>query len=198
MSSPDPGARPDGKGGRAPAAVRIDRRHGLVGAVLFAVFGLAGCQFSPLYADPATGLKGPVRVQDTLAAVRVGPPRTRAEQILRNELVFLFTGGSEPPEPQYDLELISEMDAEPLAVSRDGDEPGVVLVTMRVTFILSEIATGRTILTGNSFQTASYSFSSQAFANEASARDAESRVAKAVAENIAIRLGAFFKARQTI
>ncbi len=165
-------------------------------AVLLVGLALAGCQFQPLYAERAapdgTMRPGP---SAQLAAIAVDPPEDRVDQVLRNKLIFLFTGGGDAPPPLYRLRFVTDQDSEALAVEREGNLPSTVLVTLRATFILEEIATGRTLLTGTAFQTASYTFSSQRFANVRGLQDAETRAAEAVAENIATRLAAFFDAR---
>ena len=71
--------------------------------IAIAVAALAGgCQVRPLYMDTATG--GPLSPTPDLMAIAVDPPRDRTEQVLTNELSFIFRGdGSRPTEPLYRL-----------------------------------------------------------------------------------------------
>ncbi|XWN32125.1 MAG: hypothetical protein ROR55_03140 [Devosia sp.] len=164
--------------------------------VIAAGLVLAACQVRPLYLDQSSG--GPLSPVPDLQAVVVDPPTTRAGQVLRNELVFLMRGrGGEATEQLYRLRVLSNVSSDPLAVELEEDLPAAVLLTMNATFILSEIGTERTLLTGESFATASYDFSSQRFANERAKRNAEDRAAKAVAVNINTRLAAYFAARRS-
>lgn len=162
-----------------------------------AVAALAGgCQVRPLYMDTATG--GPLSPTPDLMAIAVDPPRDRTEQVLTNELSFIFRGdGSRPTEPLYRLRFVLDSSDDNLAVELEQDLPAAVLITLNATFILSEIATERTLLTGASTTTASYDYSSQRYANVRAEKDARERAARSMAENIAGRLAAYFAARRS-
>ena len=156
---------------------------------------LAACQVRPLYYEgaAATGGGSPVAA---LAEIVVEEPRTRAEQLLRNELVFQFRGrGGSANAARYGLRTIVSTSTDNLAVELEEDLPAAVLLTMNATFILSDESSERTLLTGSSLGTASYDFSSQRFANVRAERDAMERAAKVVAQNIAARIAAYFAAR---
>ena len=157
---------------------------------------VAGCQVRPLYYDAASG--GPRSPQPELLAVAVDPPRDRTEQVMTNELKFLFRGdGSSPVDPRYRLRFVVDASDDNLAVEVEEDLPAAVLITLNATFILSEIATERTLLTGASTATASYDFSSQRFANVRAEKNARERAAKSMAENIAGRIAAYFAAKRS-
>ncbi|MEM8550883.1 MAG: LPS assembly lipoprotein LptE [Pseudomonadota bacterium] len=164
-------------------------------AVILVALAIAGCQVRPLYLDAAQG--GPLAPNADLRAIDVDPPTTRVGQVLRNEMLFLFRGdGSRGDEPRYRLRIIADTSTDSLAIAVRDELPAAVLVTLNGTFILSEIGTEKTLLTGSSTTTASYDFSSQRFANERAERDAETRAAKSMAENISARIAAYFVARQ--
>lgn len=165
--------------------------------VVTVAVALAGCQVRPLYADnpgpDGTIATGP---RAELAAISVEPPDTRVEQAFRNELVFRLTGGGgAEAASRYSLDYILSESSNPLAIEREEDLPGAVLVTLNATFVLTDTASGRAILTGSTFASSSYDFSSQRFANVRALRDAQDRAAVTVAENINARLAAFFAAR---
>ena len=164
-------------------------------AILGLALLLAGCQVRPLYLDAASG--GPLSPTPDLRAIVVDPPQDRVGQELRNELLFLFRGDGGPADQQlYRLRIIATATTDPLAVELEEDLPSAVLLTLDGTFILSEIGTERTLLTGSANATASYDFSSQRFTNVRSERDAGTRAAKSMAENIAARIAAYFAARR--
>ena len=163
---------------------------------LAAALVVAGCQVRPLYLDAASG--GPRSPQPELMAIAVDPPRDRTEQVLTNELSFLFRGdGSSPVDPRYRLRFVVDVSDDNLAVELEQDLPAAILVTLNATFILSEIATERTLLTGASTTTASYDFSSQRFANVRAEKDARDRAARSMAENLATRIAAYFAAKRS-
>ena len=182
MSSAEP-ARPAAPRGAVLAAVAL--------AVL-----LAGCRFEPLYGtrtDPAGTVRpGP---SAELAAIAVDPPADRTQQLIRNELVFLFTGGGTPAQTRYGLRMLTDIEEDALAVEQDGDLPASVLVSLEATFILTEVSTGRTLLTGKSFRTANYALNNQRFASVRARREAIARAAEEVARDMATRIAAYFDAR---
>lgn len=156
----------------------------------------AGCQVRPLYLDDVAG--GPLSPSPDLAAIVIEEPRTRTEQVLRNELLFRFRGdGGGPTEERYALRILLDVSRDPIAVELEEDLPTAVIVTVSGTFILSEIGTDDTLLTGSSGATATYDFSSQRFANVRARKDAEERAAREMAENIAVRIAAYFAARRS-
>ena len=157
---------------------------------------VAGCQVRPLYLDAAS--QGPRSPQPELMAISVDPPRNRTEQVMTNELSFLFRGdGSQPADPLYRLRFVIDTSDDQLAVELEEDLPAAILVTLNATFILSEIATERTLLTGAAKTTSSYDFSSQRFANVRAEKDARERAARSMAENIASRVAAYFAAKRS-
>ncbi|HYV69766.1 MAG TPA: hypothetical protein VE970_06620, partial [Pseudolabrys sp.] len=64
------------------------------------------------------------------------------------------------------------------------------------TYTLTELATGRVVVKGQTFARVSYNIpgQEQRFAGERGLRDAENRAAKEIAENIRSRLASFFVA----
>jgi len=157
---------------------------------------LASCQVRPLYLDQASG--GPLSPVPDLRAIVLEEPQSRTEQVLRNELLFLFRGGGgEADAPRYALRTLVSASTEPVAVELEEDLPAAVLLTLNGTFILSELESDETLLTGSSIATASYDFSSQRFANVRAEKDARERAARQRAENIASRIAAYFAARRS-
>jgi LPS-assembly lipoprotein len=154
---------------------------------------LAGCNVRPLYLDAASG--GALSPTPDLRSIVIDPPRNRVEQALTNELNFLFRGDGGGPDQQiYRLRIISDSATDNLAVELEQDLPSAVLLTFNVTFVLSEIATERTLFTGTATTTASYDFSSQRFANVRAERDAGTRAARDMAEQVFARVAGYFAA----
>lgn len=153
----------------------------------------AGCTVRPLYGDAASG--GSLSPTPDLRSIVIDPPRNRTEQVLTNELAFLFRGdGGGADQSVYRLRVIANSSTDSLAVEIEEDLPSAVLLTLNVAFILSEIGSERTLLTGSATTTASYDFSSQRFANVRAERDAGSRAARAMAEQLNTRIAAYFAA----
>jgi LPS-assembly lipoprotein len=177
----------------APQQTRVaqsaTRTAALLAPLLIVALALGGCVVRPLYAD-APGSGTPVATE--LAKIAIQPARNRVEQVLRNELIFAFTGGEEAPDAQYSLRIFLTRTEASVAVERLSEVPASYIVSLSASFVLSDATTGRTLLTGNSAADASYDFSSQRFANVRALEDAEARAAKTIASDLRIRLAAFF------
>ena len=67
---------------------------------------------------------------------------------------------------------------------------------INVTYTLTEIATGKAVVTGQTFARVSYDNPGQAqrFANARGQRDAENRAAKAISDSVKSRLASYFAA----
>jgi LPS-assembly lipoprotein len=154
----------------------------VVGAALL----LGACQVRPLYAPDAAGN---YVTSDALRAVAIAPVRERVAQELRNDLLYALHGGSALPE-RYTLSFVLTEQIADLGIEEFADEPAARLVSLTATFTLTEIATGRTIVSGNSSGSASFDQSNQRFANLRAERDAEERAAQLIAEDIRTRIAA--------
>jgi LPS-assembly lipoprotein len=162
-------------------------------AVALTATAAAGCTVRPLYGDATSG--GPLSPTPDLRSIVIDPPRNRIEQVLSNEMNFLFRGdGGGPDQEVYRLRILANTSTDNLAVELEQDLPSAVLLTLNATFVLSEIGTERTLLTGSATTTASYDFSSQRFANVRAERDAGTRAAKSMAEQLSARIAAYFAA----
>jgi len=167
-------------------------------ASLACLVALGGCQIRPLYGTSTgeTGLiSSPVAAE--LAAIDLDSISSRyanddAARVLFNELTFNFEKGAASPAKKYRLQVLMDVSSAEVGVEEFADVPSAYTMTMNSTFVLSDLATNETLLTGKTFKSASYDFSSQRFANRRALRDANERVAKAVADDIALRIAGYF------
>jgi LPS-assembly lipoprotein len=83
-----------------------------------------------------------------------------------------------------------------IIVDVDTSRPDIENYGINATYSLTEIATGRVVVTGQTFARVSYDIpgQQQRFARLRGLRDAESRAAKVIAENIRTRLASYFVA----
>ncbi|WP_417770187.1 LPS assembly lipoprotein LptE [Stappia sp.] len=173
-------------------------RRALLILALGAALVAGACQVRPLYGTVG-GAAGTPAVAEELAAIDIDTVEgtsdedlERVGQVLRNELIFGFRRGREAATPRYRLKIIIDRPLNEVGVERLADVPSAYSVTVNASYVLSEIGTGRTVMTGRAFGSASFDFSSQRFANLRAERDAEDRAAKVVAGNIQTRLAGFF------
>jgi LPS-assembly lipoprotein len=165
---------------------------------------VAGC-FQPLYAEHPlpVGAGGNPGVVGQLRAVDVAsidaPAGSRLARVsvnVRNELIYDLTGGSGGFSPTHRLDVKLSATQLQVIVDINTARPDVNNYGIDSTYTLTELATGRVVVKGQTFARVSYNIpgQEQRFAGERGLRDAENRAAKEIAENIRSRLASFFVA----
>jgi len=167
-------------------------------AAVFALAGLtAGC-FQPLYGDHSPG--GPALI-DKLAGVEVAPidaPNgsriARVGVEVRDQLIYQLTGGTYAPTPAYRLTINLSPIQQQVIVDVTSARPEIQNYGIDATYTLTDITTGKSVITGRTFSRVSFDApgQEQRFAAARGQRDAEDRAAKVIAENIRSRLTSFF------
>lgn len=164
-------------------------RHLVVGAMVLAL----GACFRPLYGPTASG----VRVQDSLAAIKIATIATAAGQerfghFLRSELVFDLDGSGRTATKKYELSIKT---AESLLVTSTDSQTGRAdAATLNVTawYRLTTLDGKTELNAGTVRATASYFRDPQRFASLRAAREAQMRAAKQVSDDIKQRIAAMF------
>jgi LPS-assembly lipoprotein len=159
---------------------------------------LAGC-FQPLYGEFSPS--GNPVLRDQLSAVNVlqiAAPKASDEERLaveiRNALLFNLTGGGGEAPPVHRLKIAISSTRASIIVDVNTSRPDVEDYGLNATYSLVEIATGKVVVTGQTFTRVSYDIpgQQQRFARLRGLRDAESRAAKVIADNIMARLTSYF------
>lgn len=161
----------------------------------------AGC-FQPLYAERPTpaggvGLATQLRTVDVAPIDAPGGSRlSRVSVGVRNELIYDLTGGSGGFSPTHRLDVKLAATQLQVIVDIATARPDVNNYGIDSTYTLTELATGRVVVKGQTFARVSYNIpgQEQRFAGERGLRDAENRAAKEIAENIRSRLASYFVA----
>jgi LPS-assembly lipoprotein len=171
-------------------------------AILALAVSAGGC-FQPLYGEaPAAGAAGPglraglSRVDVAQIDALRGTDEARLAVEVRNALIFDLTGGGEPLPPAYRLTVRMSSTSADIIVDTTTTRPAIENYGINASYTLVEIATGRAVVSGQTFARVSYDIpgQEQRFARLRGLRDAESRAAKTVADNIRTRLAAYFAA----
>jgi LPS-assembly lipoprotein len=169
-------------------------------AVLAAAGLLSGC-FEPLYGSRT--VSGGPAMRDRLSAVDVlpidapqGRPEARIGVELRNALLFDITGGAGASSATHRLKINLTSSRQSVIVDIYSQRPDVENYGLDVTYSLIEIATGKVVVTGQTFARVSFDIpgQQQRFARARGLRDAENRAAKVIADQIKSRLASFFVA----
>ena len=174
------------------------------GRIAFA-FGLAGlCAgcFQPLYGS--TSAVNGASVKDKLATVSISPIEApngtvvaRLGVEVRNALIFDFTGGQgKTVNPVYTLAISMSSTRQQVIVDTTTARPDVENYGIDATFVLTDIAAKRPVVTGRTFSRVSFDIpgQQQRFAGARGLRDAENRAAEVLAEQIKQRLASYFVA----
>lgn len=161
----------------------------------------AGC-FQPLYAERPTP-SGGASLVGQLSSVDVSPIDTpggsrlsRVSVGVRNELIYDLTGGNGGVSPTHRLDVKLAATQLQVIVDINTARPDVNNYGIDATYTLTELATGKTVVKGQTFSRVSYNIpgQEQRFAGDRGLRDAENRAAKVIAENIRSRLSSYFVA----
>lgn len=143
---------------------------------------LGGC-FQPLYG----GSKG-VALQSDLAAVTVDPVPDRLGHYLRDDLIYALNGTGSHVPSKYRLSVILREHVQTPLVDTLTAQATSATVAVDADYRLVPMAGGAPITAGTAFTAASYDRTGNRFADTRAARDAEIRDAKALAEQIRMRL----------
>ena len=169
-------------------------------AVLALASLVAGC-FQPLYGDravvPTAGLDSRLSGVEVQPIVTPnGTPIARIGVNVRNELIYDLTGGGNQAAPTHKLVVQLASTNQQLIVDVNTARPEIQNLGIDATYSLVDIATGRTVITGQTFSRVSYDVpgQQQRFAGARGRRDAENRAAKVIADNIKSRLASYFVA----
>ncbi len=160
-------------------------------AVLALGAALAGCGnggFQPVYGvNAATGERNSTK----LRSVDFAPIPGRVGQRIRNELIFdrNSTGDAGPTTSRLDV-TVSESVLTTLVNTR-GDSSGQVY-QLEARYKLIDMATKKTLFEGRSLGRAAFERFETGYANIRAREDAENRVARSVADDIRLRLAAYF------
>jgi len=160
---------------------------------------LGGC-FQPMYAE--NGVPGSPNLHDKLAAielptVKVGKPTdSRLGVSVKNALAFNFYGAATGEAPTHRLEVSLSTTALSIIVDTLSGRPDIQDYGIDASYTLREIATGKAVVTGQTFSRVSFDIpgQEQRFARARALRDAEDRASQQIADNISRRLASYFVA----
>ncbi|HTQ84153.1 MAG TPA: hypothetical protein VMI47_12890, partial [Pseudolabrys sp.] len=105
-------------------------------------------------------------------------------------------GGGPAAAPTHRLDIRLTSTALQVVVDINTARPDVENYGINATYTLTDLATGKKVVTATTFSRVSYNIpgQEQRFAGQRGLRDAEDRAAKVIAENIRSRLASYFVA----
>ena len=170
--------------GKQVAIVSILKKIAPFGAVALLALSLGACR--PMYGQTTLG----ANPSHELASIEISPVPGRIGQKIRNELIFMFTGGNNPVQPNYSLEIAYRESVQGVLYKRTDDSAGQIY-SLDATYTLRD-ASGKNVLSkGKSHARAAFDKHTSTYANVRASRDAGDRAAKDVARDINTRIAAY-------
>jgi LPS-assembly lipoprotein len=125
-----------------------------------------------------------------------GSDEARLAVEVRNALLYDFTGGEVSASPTHRLKISIYSTRATIIVDVNTSRPDIENYGLNATYTLTEIATKKVVVTGQTFARVSYDIpgQEQRFARIRGLRDAENRATKVIADNIRNRLASYFVA----
>ena len=170
---------------------------------LFTVlFLLASCGFEPLYVQKTTddskwffGDKFDSSITKEMAKVRIEPIAGRFGQLIKNQLLDTVTPLGQPENPQYKL-FVNVLEKE---VSQQALRDDITATRERIKYTVDYWleAQNEVLFSANSFSFASYDILSNPYSTTMSGKKAEKEAASIIANDILLRLGAYFHSQLT-
>ena len=163
--------------------------------------GLVAACFQPLYGDKT--LTGGPGLNSKLGLVDVAPinaangtAEARLGIEIRNALLFDINNSDVAPSPAYRLNIKLTTTRQQVIVDIYTTRPDVENYGIDAVYTLTEIATGKVVVNGQTFARVSYDIpgQQQRFARARGLRDAENRASKVIADQIRSRLASYFVA----
>ncbi len=164
-------------------------------AILLLVFILCSCGFTPLYKQTKINGTYSSYAVSEMSKIRISAISDRFGQELRNELIDLLTPKGIPVSPVYRLDVkLDKKNVFQQAMRND-----VTATSERIEYLVSyKMFSGNTqLLQGDSIAFVSYDILTNPYSTTTAQKKAESDGAKILANDIALRIAAFFHSRNT-
>jgi LPS-assembly lipoprotein len=142
---------------------------------------LAGCGFTPLYAQPG--------VAGGLTHIQVVAPQGRVGFLLRENLDDDF-GHAKGDQPLYRLEMVLTQVRQAHGLTANDTSQRFEL-DLKVTYNLIEVASGKVAHTGFVISDISYDSTDQPYAGIAARQDVQDRLASDAAQKIEVQIAAW-------
>ena len=165
-------------------------------SALCMLFLLAACGFEPLYAKKQSSnlwyFSGKLdnSIAEEMARVSIEPISDRFGQQLRNQLLDLVTPLGAPKKPKYRL-YVTPMGKQ---ITQQALRKDITATRERVRYAVRYRleADGQNLLNGNSISFVSYDILANPYSTTMAQKKTEEDAAKIIANDIALRLGAYF------
>lgn len=164
---------------------------------------LPACGFEPLYVERKSSEKWYYKgefdtsITDEMAQIKVEPVSDRIGQLIRNELIDSFTPKGAPDKARYRLVVNSINKQVVQQALRDDITATRERVRYKVNYFLYDNQSGAELVKGNSLAYLSYDILANPYSTTFSQKKLEKDAAKIIANDISLRMGAYFHSTLT-
>ena len=169
--------------------------------LFFLVLFISACGFEPLYVQKKQeslwyfGGEFDTSISSEMAKIKVQTIADRFGQELRNDLLDMLTPLGAPKRPIYRLFV----DAEPVEITQQAMRDDITATRERarykVKYRLVDAKTNEVLVTGDSIAYVSYDILANPYSTTFAKKKTQTDAAKIIANDITLRLGAYFHAR---
>lgn len=170
----------------------------LVLAFLF----LFGCGFEPLYVEKKTSSdwyydnEFDTGIREEMASVKVELIQDRIGQLIRNDLLDKLTPKGKPKHPKYFLQ-VTNIKKEEIDQALRNDITATRKKVIYTVYYSLKNQQHETLVTGNSVAYLGYDILRDPYSTTFAQKKLEKNAAKIIANDISLRLGAYFHSLQT-
>ena len=164
-------------------------------SLLLLLLGLAACGFKPLYVERTGGKfyydgKFDASVVEEMSKIKISQISERFGQQLRNSLLDLLTPRGVPQKSEYFLNVVL-VDR---TVTQQAMRSDVTATNERIQYTVKYTLRkdGEDLVSGDSIAFSSYDILANPYSTTVAQKKAEEEAAKIVADDISLRIGAYF------
>lgn len=163
---------------------------------------ISGCGFEPLYVEKKSNSEWyydnefDTGIKEEMAQVKVELIQDRIGQLIRNDLLDKLTPKGTPKSPKYYLKVINVKKTEIDQALRNDITATRKKVIYKVNYVLKN-KEHEQILSGDSVAYLGYDILRDPYSTTFAQKKNEKNAAKIIANDISLRLGAYFHSKQT-
>ena len=164
------------------------------------VLMLAACGFEPLYverhSDERWYYKGnfDASIANEMAQIKVEPADERVGQLVRNKLLDNLTPKGIPNRPKYRLNIEHIVKDTSKQAMRDDITATRERVEYKLNYVLTDASNGEVLVHGDSMALLGYDIMANPYSTTFSQKKIEEDAAKIMADDVSLRIGAYFHA----
>lgn len=171
--------------------------------VCFLPLFITACGFEPLYVERKSDEKWYYKgefdtsISEEIAQIKVEPIAERLGQLIRNDLLDNLTPKGMPEHPKYRLEVFNIKKEVTEQAMRDDITATRERVRYTVNYRLVDANNNSELVTGNSIAYLGYDIMANPYSTTFAQKKIEKNAAKIIANDISLRMGAYFHSSLT-